>query len=321
MIMKRYLLSAVFCISILSNLNAQVVLGNAYYDAKNSPPMRSAVNRAVIQNNDEILIEVNGLLNVTADTYVAVFNVVQTGETLEDVNRMIDERLALFKKNLKNIGIGEDNIKMDLISFVPRFDIQTESKLFSKSYNEVPAGYEVQKNISVLFTKSSQIDAIMSSALNAEIYDIVKVDYFINNLQVLKDSLRNACVTELKKKITVYEIVGLKLDNTEKNISESFLSINPPSRYLSYQAFTRPSLNAAKKKQSYTEIPKVTSKYYNQQDYSQYDIVINPVVTEPVIQLSYSIIMKCVKEDKEDKDDKTYNIITPSGDIKQLVLK
>jgi hypothetical protein len=176
----------------------------------------------------------------------------------------------------------------------------------------------LQKNISVLFKKPDQLDAITASALNSEIYDIVKVDYFINNMSALKDTLRNACIAELKKKIGTYEIIGLKPDNMDKNISESFASVYPPSRYVSYQAFTRPSLSAAKKKQSFTEIPKITSKYYNQQDYTLYDIVINPVVTEPVVQLSYSVLVKYIRKDK---DEKIFNIITPSGEVKQLTLK
>lgn len=313
--MKRYLLSITLLLITIA-LNAQV-LGNAHYN-KTVPLSGLLPNHIGIEKNDEIVIQVNGLLNAVADSYVAVFNVVQIGESAEEVNRIMDERIGLFKKNLNNIGIGEEDIKTDLISFVPRYDIQTESKLFSKSYNEVPSGYELQKNISVLFKKSHQLDALTAFALNSEIYDIVKVDYFMNNIAALKDTLRNACMTELKKKMGTYEIIGLKLDSMDKNIAESFVSIYPPSRYASYQAFTRPSLSAAKKKQSFTEIPKVTSKYYNQQDYSPYDIVINPVVTEPVVQLSYSVLVKCIRKDKEDK---VYNIITPAGEVRQLTLK
>lgn len=313
--MKRYLLSITLLLITIA-LHAQV-LGNAHYN-KTTPFSGLLPNHIGIEKNNEIVIQVNGLLNAVADSYVAVFNVVQIGESAEEVNRIMDERIGLFKKNLNNIGIGEEDIKTDLISFVPRYDIQTESKLFSKSYNEVPSGYELQKNISILFKKSSQLDAITAFALNSEIYDIVKVDYFMNNMAALKDSLRNACMAELKKKIETYEIIGLKLDNMDKNIAESFVSIYPLSRYASYQAFTRPSLGAAKKKQAFTEIPKVTSKYYNQQDYSPYDIVINPVVTEPVVQLSYSVVVKCIRKDEEDK---VYNIITPAGEVRQLTLK
>lgn len=312
---KRFLaLSLVFILAV--GLFAQV-MGNSQYDGYSSPSQSNnlTASKASILNNNEIVVQVNGLMNIVADSYVAVFNIVQIGESVEDADRIMNTRISNFRNRLEASNIRLEDVKVDLISFVPKFDIQTESKLFSKSYNEVPSGYEIQKNISVCYKKSSQLDVIVSSALQSEIYDIVKVDYFIENLDQMRDSLRNKCIEGVVRKIKSYELVGVKLDIFEKNVSEDFVTVYPQARYASYQAFSRPSLSEAKKKQTINEAPKITSRYYNPQNYNVYDIVINPVITEPVVQLSFSVLVKYIRKEKEEK---VYNLITPSGEVKQI---
>jgi uncharacterized protein YggE len=320
--MKKYGILSVFLSFFTIGMSAQAALGNYIYNNQQefTVPGRNqgVISNAVIANDNEILAQVNGLMNIVADSYVAIFNIVQVGETFTDVDGMMNERIRTFKNKLSGQGIGNENVKIDLVSFVPRYDIQSESKIFSKSYNEIPSGYEMQKNVSVLFTESSQIDMITTAALESEIYDIVKVEYYIDNMQQLRDSLRQKCIEELKKKAATYELIGINLDSMEKSVADNFTTAYPPSRYNTYQAFSRPSLNVAKKK-TVTEVSKITSRYYQPLDYSHYDVVLNPVVTEPVVQLSYSIVTKYKRGDKE--KNTLYNIITPSGDVKQLQLK
>lgn len=296
-------------------------LGNYQYKSRHLlQPDRNPASNAIIQNNNEITIEVNGLLNSVADNYVAIFNLVQVAETIESTDRFMSNRIAAFKQKLKDCGIDTSQITIDMLSFVPKYDIQTENRLFSKTYNEIPAGFELQKNVSVRYRKSSKLDDIVSAAANSEIYDLVKVDYFISNGQKSLDSLRQKCLQEIKMKAKTFEIAGFKLDTLKKVISDNFITIYPQTKYYSYQAFSRPSLNAARKKTAapvLNEISKTTSRFYNQVDYDQYDIVINPLVTEPVVQLSYTVVVKYFLK-QDEKQNNIYYILTPSGEIKQF---
>ena len=109
------------------------------------------------------------------------------------------------------------------------------------------------------------------------------------------DSLRLEYLQELKTKVKSYELIGFKLDTLKKVMTDNFSTVYPETRYFSYQAFSRPSLNAAKKKTTppnVNEIAKPNSKYYAQVDYDQYDLIINPIITEPGIQVSYSVAVK-----------------------------
>ena len=68
-----------------------------------------------------------------------------------------------------------------MISFVPVYQYETEKKVFNrKTYNEVPAGFELKKNIHIKFSDPEQLNEFISILSNYEIYDLVRVDYFSN---------------------------------------------------------------------------------------------------------------------------------------------
>ncbi len=295
------------------------VMGNSQYNdgySKHNNPVSGNLE----PKDNEILIKVNGLMNIVADSYVAVFNLIQIGETMDDVDKEMNNRINMFCENLNSIGVTCDDITVDLVSVVPKYDIQTESKLFSKSYNEKPAGFEMQKSILIHYKKASQLDAIMSTALKAEIYDFVKSDYYTRDISQAYDSLRVACMKELNRKIKTYEMTGIKFEPMKKTIVDDNITILPPIRYSTYQAFARPSFNSINKKYAYNEVDKSVSRYYNPVSYSAYDVVLNPVITEPVVQISYSLVVKYTYP--EDKSaEKVYYILTPTGEAKQLILK
>ncbi len=55
-------------------------------------------------------------------------------------------------QRVKAQGVKEKDVFTDMLSFVPVYEIETTRKLFSKTYQEVPAGFEIQKNIHIRFT-------------------------------------------------------------------------------------------------------------------------------------------------------------------------
>ena len=295
---------------------------NYNYNYTNQQDYRNAsrysASSAAVSSNTDITVNVNGLMNIAADNYVAVFNIIQVGATTEQTDELMNDRISRLKQELKKIGIDTAEIKTDMLSFVPKYEFQPEAKLFSKTYNEVPSGFEMQKNVSVRFKNSSQTDAIVTAAAAAEIYDLTKVDYFVADLQKCLDSLRLRCLQEVKAKNKSYEVLGFKLDTLKKVIADNFVTTYPQTRYFTYKAFSRPSLNSIKKKAQvvYNEATSVNSQFYNQIDYDHYDLVVNPLITEPVIQVSYSVSVKYLLN--EDKPRNNYYILSSTGDIHQF---
>lgn len=334
---KIYFLSCLAFILLSHNAFSQAA-GNSIYSnsAKHDQlaydPMtgRGAVSNAPIQNHMIIEFKVNGLLNAVAEDYVAIFNVIQVGGTAIEADNLMNERINTFKGFLKASGVDSSAIKVDMISFLPRFDYQVEKKIFSKTYNEVPAGFELQKNIAVHYKNSGKLDDIITAAAKSEIYDLVKVDYFVSDITGKFEQLRNKCIAALDKKVDAYNLLGFELDTLRKATAEDFTSIYPITRYQSYNSFCRPSLEAAKKKGVFAaedkivEISKSPSKFYSQVNFDEYDVVINSLIDEPVVQYSYTISLRYLTDMREKplasapQPAKQLFLVTPNGDVKPL---
>ena len=267
--------------------------------------------------NNQIDLQVSGLVNVVPDCFVANFNLVQVGETAQQTQQLISTKINQLKEKLAASGIPPTNISIDMISFVPKFDLEVENRLFSKSYNEIPSGFELQKNISIRYTKSAQLDELVALCAELEIYDLVKVDYFLTNPQPIRDELREKCWLEIRSRMKSYQNAGVKMDTLRAVAGEKFNTVYPGKRYSAYQAFSRPSLNSAKKRSSQTinETYKAISRYYDPLDPSKFDVIINPVILEPVVQITYHLSVRFVYE-----TDNRHFIITPSGDLKPIPL-
>ncbi len=268
-------------------------------------------------NNKEMIFTVNSLMNVTADSYLAIFNITQTGETAKEVNTLVNSKINGFKAELKNQDITNENFFTDMISLVPVYEIEVEKKLFSRSYTEVPKGFEMQKNIHIKFKDENMLDDIMTSAANNEIYDLIKVEYFVENNDTKYDQLRTKAVDYMLKKKESFKKLGLDLDTIYHIISEKSSVVYPIDRYKSYQAFSGTSLQA-KKSKSVTKVRKPKTMFYNKLPYHKYDIVINPAILEPSVQFTYSLTIKYVIKDPTKKIEKQFILVSPDGVVKTL---
>lgn len=265
----------------------------------------------------DIYISVKGLANIKANSYVAVFSVTQVGKTTEEVNELLDKRINPVLTAIKQKKGVETYV--DMISFVPVYEVEVEKKLFSKkSYNEIPKGFELKKNIHIKYSDPNQLDDFISLLSNQEIYDLVRVDYFSDSLESVKKELMNKARIALQEKIKSYEtLLGVSFASYEKRINDGFKVMLPVEMYKSYEAFSSSSLNL-KKSANVNTLDKSTTLYYQPIIDKEFDFVINQVILEPVIQVMYEIKIVINREKKPAQNDKEYYIITPNGEMKIL---
>jgi uncharacterized protein YggE len=310
----------IFLLAILMNgLAWGQNTGNSNY---HETVMHQDVAKAEVTNQEATLL-VSGMLNAKAETFVGIFNVKQVGESVETTDALMTARVRKFKHALVKSGIDTSAVHTDMVSFVPKYDFNVINKLFSKTYNEVPDGFELQKNVIIRYKRISELDAIVTAAASAEIYDLVKVDYFVQDVKKQYDELRLKCMEILKERIKSYEAVGMKLDTLPKTFAEDFGTILPQHRYTEYQAVARPSIEAVKRSTSGTSLKFRSadlspSRYYEAISYEGYDVVINPVVYEPMVQLTYQIKIKFKYKSNEQNN---FLILGPAGQLQRLDLK
>lgn len=262
----------------------------------------------------EIYINVKGMANVKADQFVAIFSVTQTGKTQTEANQIIDERIS---ESLKQIKLQKNvEIFTDMISFVPVYDYETVRKLFSKrTYNEIPKGFEIKKNIHIKFSNAQQLDGFIKNLAENEIYDLVRVDYYSTKLDDIKKEVSAKAKTMLAEKVKSYETIAAQtFINEDKTFSDGFITKLPVEMYKSYEAYNSSSLDLVRSS-NINQVSKNSTIYYQPIFDKDFDFVLNPVVLEPVIQIMYEVKMKIKKVQTNKKE---YLIMNSNGDLKSF---
>lgn len=306
--------------NILTSGNAQIY----------NPVVQQQIHK-VLQASNVVTIDVKALQNVSATTYTAVFNLSQIGPSAEVTNDLMKKRIDSIKMRLNAKGITQKNIAIDVISFVPIYEVEVTKKLFSKTYTEVPKGFELQQNIHIQFTKTNQFESILEACAKSEVYNLVKVDYFIENIQEVYKNLQDELLKLIEDKKTYYKVLGFDLAEYNVAIADDKYCYFPKDFYQSYQAYNSVSFDALKKGKAITTATKQTSYYYQPLTYESFDVVVNPSILEPVVQIGMNIKLVFTPKPKEKKQqpitkteiDHKYYVISPNGtiDVKELNTK
>ena len=281
--------------SVRSSSNSTVYMQNSGNSAYNNAyQFNNQRTMTQFLNDTTMMITVTGLLNTKAENYVAIYAITQVGSTVDSASMLITERVKKFMSQLKSLGVKESDIVIDQISQVPTFDYAVDKHLFSKTFTEIPTGFEIKKNIHVGFSDSQLLDDIMAAAAKAEIYDIVKVDYNVSNISDKYKQLRKACLAEIKEKVDDFAAMGLRFQPVNQTFQESSQSYYPLQRYSSYQAYNNAQVQntSVGKGNTVNTAVKNTTYYYNRVPYDQFDVVLNPNMVEPGVQFTYSVSIK-----------------------------
>lgn len=325
--MKKYLFLPLFLVAF-TPLFAQV-MGNygaqqqTYQNITPNAQFRAIPKSATFQQNNEIEISINALSNQKAGSYTAIFSMLQLGKTADETNTLLNVRLEGFLAELKNLGIPADDVYVDMVNFLPKYEYDMSKKLFSKrTYTEIPKGFELQKNIHIRYTTPALLDRIVTAAARQEIYDIVKVDYFVSNPQKVYTELRDAAFKYLSQIKTQYRTAGIKLDSAYTITAENAWVAYPINRYETYQAFSTQRLDNDEKYEVVKTADKPVSRFYNAVPANDYDIVINPEILEPAVQFSFNLIVRFTLPERKPavRTDvkKEFILVTPTGEVKTL---
>lgn len=318
-ILPFLLLAGSLSAQVMGNYGAQQqTYSNVNFDAQ----YRGVPKAAHFVADNALEISINALSNQKADAYTAIFNLVQVGRTADETNNLMNTRLDGFLNELKNLGIPVADIYVDMVNFLPKYEYDVSKKLFSKkTFTEIPKGFELQKNVHIRYTNAALLDRIVTAAAKQEIYDIVKVDYFVTDQQKVYTELRAAAFDYLKETKKQYLELGLRLDSAYVISAENAWVAYPINRYESYQAFSTQNLDAGDKNMV-VSADKPTSRFYNAVPANDYDLVINPEILEPAVQFSYNLVVRFTLPERKPqvqvKNQKEFVLVTPTGEVKTL---
>ncbi|MEQ1761842.1 MAG: SIMPL domain-containing protein [Pyrinomonadaceae bacterium] len=279
---------------LLAGMVSQIIAqdaGSSVYRDRNARRREPQVNTGILTANVDDktqvqFIESSVLINVPADSYIAVFGLVQEGKVPATSNATVNARFADFTRSLEALGVKRSDIYIDFISQNRVFDF-TEA---GNTVTETLTGFETKKNIAVRYKDQAALEKILDAAGKATIFDLIGVDYVVNDAKAVRDRLFDEAVKVIKGKEAAYSSsLGVKL-TTRAVANEKYDAFFPSERYVAYQAFESGSAYNAYNK-TVIRPRKVTTFFYSPVA-GDFDTVINPVGIEPLVQFTLYLRMQ-----------------------------
>jgi len=227
-------------------------------------------------------IEAYVLMNNAPDEFVAVFGASQDAPTAAESNQKVNAQIERFLTAAAALGARRADTYVDFITqnrvynFTPANDGTIRERL---------EGFETKKTIAVRYTDRAVLEKLLAAAAQASIFDLIKVDYVIHDMSKIRARLFEEASRIIKQKEQGYAR-ALDLGFKRRAISqETYDTFYPAELYQTYTAFESGTVE-----QSYDSRMRVvrerksSTSYLEPLDRSSFDMVINPVGLEPVVQ-------------------------------------
>ena len=276
-------------ILLVSTVHAQQSGNSVYGQGYNSTYAKSQTVDKLFLTDSTFIIQASVMVNVIADSYVATFGVAESSTTLSDCNDKIDKRIASFIADLTKLGVAQTDLYVDMT---------TQNKIYDYKMNGSVAeqyikGFEIKKNVIVKFKNIKDLDKMIISASTYQIYDLVKVDYEVADINKIYTQLFQSATEIINQKKGLYvTATNAKLNSVSEIYGESFYNYSPSQLYKSYTAYESSDVYGQYTNYVKKDLRKSTTYYYDKMSYSGFDKIINPTVTEPAVEFVLTLQIK-----------------------------
>jgi uncharacterized protein YggE len=228
-------------------------------------------------------VEAYVLLNAVPDEFVAVFGVAQEAPTAVESNQKVNAQIEQFLTAAARLGVNRSNTYVDMI---------TQNRIYNfgpvsgdNIIREKLSGFETKKTISVKYKDRPLLDRLLDAAAQASIFDLIKVDYVVADLSKIRSRLLEEASTVIRQKEDTYtRLLNLRFKRTAI-AQESYETYYPAELYQTYTAAESGSVDP--NYQSGVRVVrerKSSTSFLEPLDRSAFDVVINSVGLEPVVQ-------------------------------------
>ena len=277
-------------LSVSAQISGNQVYGKNNYNGNNYNQETLPNNSKVSINDNVLSVSVKILLNKKADGFVMTLGLNEEDETVAGCSKKITARITGFIERMKSLGVKKENVYIDFISQTKIYDFE----LSGLNSEQVDKGFEIKKNIIITTSNANRLEKLIALASDFEIHDVIKVDYFNSDTNVIHNVLFDeALVLAEAKKIRYMKSFGKRIVGTP-NATEEFATVFPETQYKTYQAFETAEIQTNYNNRS-PYLKKIARKnktfYYDGISSAGFDKVINPNQTEVGIQYVMTITM------------------------------
>lgn len=277
-------------LSVSAQISGNQVYGKNNYNGNNYNQETLPNNSKVSINDNVLSVSVKILLNKKADGFVMTLGLNEEDETVAGCSKKITARITGFIEKMKSLGVKKENVYIDFISQTKIYDFEVNGM----NSEQIEKGFEIKKNIIVSTSNVTSLEKIIALASDFEIHDVIKVEYYNNETDVIHNSLFDeALVLAEAKKIRYMKAFGKRIIGTP-TATEEFATVFPKTQYNTYQAFETAEIQTNYNNRS-PYLKKIARKnktfYYDGISSAGFDKVINPNQTEVGIQYIMTITM------------------------------
>lgn len=267
---------------------AQESGNRAYGTPRRKPVINSGALTAIPDGKTPIyFVEANVLMNMKADSYVAVFGVVQEAPTAAESNGKTDASINGFTKDLEGMGIKRGDVFVDFITQNKVYDYTANGTTVTEKFS----GFETKKNVAVRYRDRETLDSILSAAAKSSIFDLIEVSYTINDINAVHAKLYDEAVKVIKQKETSYaNSFGTRLSPTNL-ASEKYDAFYPSELYSNYQAYEAGNTYGDYNNRV-VQARKTRTFFYEPLNSSDFDSVVNQMGIEPMVQFTLYLKMQ-----------------------------
>ncbi|HWT02852.1 MAG TPA: SIMPL domain-containing protein [Pyrinomonadaceae bacterium] len=227
-------------------------------------------------------IEAYVLLNAAPDEFVAVFGASQTAPTAAESNQKVNAQIERFLTAAAQLGVKRGDTYVD---FITQNRVYNFTPANDGTIREHLEGFETKKTVAVRYADRAVLEKLAAAAAQASIFDLIKVDYVINDMGRIRSRLFEEASRIIKQKEESYaRALDLRVKR-QAIFQETYDTFYPAELYQTYTAF-----EAGTVEQSYDSRMRVvrerksSTSYLEPLDRSNFDAVINPTGLEPVVQ-------------------------------------
>ena len=297
-IMKRtltiFLITIVCTVTCLAQASGNVGYaqggGNARAE-QNEKNKRTQTKEEMPPSATSLFVDASVLMNVKADEYVAVFGISQECVTVPECNQKMDATVSEFSSQLKQLGIGRDDFYVDFAAQNKIYGYQVTGSIAKENL----VGFELKKNISIHYLDKMLLDKLVIAASGAKIFDLIKVDYIVKDPSPIQNRLIEEAAKIIKLKVARNErLLNIKLLPPAQIYTEKPSIYFPTEMYDSYTAYESEEIGSDNYRDKYTvqNARKSRTFFFNALNTDGFDLVINPIVIEPVVQFTLYLKVK-----------------------------
>lgn len=268
--------------------NAQIS-GNQVYGSSNRITNQATGVQSVSINNSSLSVSVSILMNTKADGFVITLGLNEEAETVKECNKMINNRIDGFIAKLKTLNIKKEDFYVDFIAQTKVYDYSVEgttSKQFEK-------GFEIKKNVIITTSKVANLEQIITIASEFEIHDVIKVEYYKENANLIQTTLFDEALAMAEVKKDKYLKSFRKKIVGTPDASETFEVYYPKNQYKTYQAYESSEVESYSNNRNTNYLKKLARKnksfYYDGVSSAGFDKVIHSNQTEVGIQYTMTL--------------------------------